>query len=154
VYGVSREGTDNTQVVGHIEARTGRCVVFPNYMQHRVAPFQLADPTRPGHRKIICFFLINPQHSILSTANVPPQQESWIQRSLDSTFAGTLPEEALDSIRAMAGATTHDQAKDVMTQLMQERKGSDVFAKFLTEEVSLWYVVGPRRSRLHIYLMG
>ncbi|KAF0703297.1 hypothetical protein AaE_015438 [Aphanomyces astaci] len=154
VYGVSREGTDNTQVVGHIEACTGRCVVFPNYMQHRVAPFQLADPTRPGHRKIICFFLINPQHSILSTANVPPQQESWIQRSLDSTFAGTLPEEALDSIRAMAGATTHDQAKDVMTQLMQERKGSDVFAKFLTEEVSLWYVVGPRRSWLHIYPMG
>ncbi|ETW06491.1 hypothetical protein H310_02734 [Aphanomyces invadans] len=137
VYGITREGCDNTQVVGHVVAATGRCVVFPNFLQHCVAPFELADPTRNGHRKIVCFFLINPDHSILSTANVPPQQESWTRPRMDSAFAGTLPDEALDAIRTMSGVMSHAQAKEYMLELMEERKNSSVFAQFLTEEVSL-----------------
>ena len=55
----------------------GRLVTFPNTVQHRVAPFALADPTKPGHRKILALFLIDPHRRVISTANVPPQQAEW-----------------------------------------------------------------------------
>ncbi|KAL1941005.1 hypothetical protein VTO73DRAFT_7641 [Trametes versicolor] len=44
------------QELGHIVAEEDKCVAFPNIYQHRVDAFQLADPTRPGCRKILCFF--------------------------------------------------------------------------------------------------
>ncbi|KAI9761705.1 MAG: hypothetical protein M1840_001736 [Geoglossum simile] len=37
-----------------------RLLTFPNTFQHRVGPFRLADPTKPGHRKILAFFLVDP----------------------------------------------------------------------------------------------
>jgi hypothetical protein len=45
--------------------------------QHRVSPFELADPTKPGHRRFIALWLVDPHRRIISTANVPPQQRSW-----------------------------------------------------------------------------
>ncbi|KAI0365920.1 hypothetical protein BV20DRAFT_702200 [Pilatotrama ljubarskyi] len=39
---------------------------------------QLADPSKPGYRKILCFFLVEPLTKILSTSDVPPQQEAWL----------------------------------------------------------------------------
>ncbi|KAJ4315638.1 hypothetical protein N0V94_005835 [Neodidymelliopsis sp. IMI 364377] len=45
--------------------------------QHRVSPFELADPNKPGHRQFIALWLVDPHKRIISTANVPPQQRSW-----------------------------------------------------------------------------
>lgn len=45
--------------------------------QHRVSPFKLADPTKPGHRRFIALWLVDPHYRIISTANVPPQQSAW-----------------------------------------------------------------------------
>ncbi len=50
------------------------CLVFPNFLQHHVPGFSLRDKTRPGHRKILVFFLIHPGHRVLSTKHVPEQQ--------------------------------------------------------------------------------
>jgi hypothetical protein len=50
--------------------------------QHRVSPFKLVDPTKPGHRRFIALWLVNPTNRIISTANVPPQQMSWYLESL------------------------------------------------------------------------
>lgn len=50
------------------------CLVFPNTFQHKVSKISLADPTKNGSRKILVFFLIDPNHRIISTANVEPQQ--------------------------------------------------------------------------------
>ena len=50
--------------------------------QHRVSPFELADPTKPGHRRFIALWLVDPHKRIISTANVPPQQLSWWAESL------------------------------------------------------------------------
>jgi hypothetical protein len=50
---------------------------FTLYSQHRVSPFELADPTKPGHRRFIALWLVDPHKRIISTANVPPQQRSW-----------------------------------------------------------------------------
>ncbi|KAF5652098.1 hypothetical protein F25303_3571 [Fusarium sp. NRRL 25303] len=46
-------------------------------LQHRVSSFKLQDPTKPGHRRFIALWIVNPHRRILSTANVPPQQKDW-----------------------------------------------------------------------------
>jgi hypothetical protein len=43
-----------------------------------VGPFQLADLTRPGHRKILALFLVDPNIRITSTENIPPQKYDWL----------------------------------------------------------------------------
>lgn len=55
--------------------------------QHRVSPFKLADPTKPGHRRFIALWLVDPNRRIISTANVPPQQMDWFTDSIFGTDA-------------------------------------------------------------------
>lgn len=98
VYGLEDEDALN-QVLGSVATPAGRCLAFPNVLQHRVSPFRLADPTRPGYRKILAFFLVDPAEKIVSTSDVPPQQP-WSETS----------------------TMTLDQAKAYREQLMQERK--------------------------------
>ncbi|MFG2997454.1 DUF4246 domain-containing protein [Streptomyces sp. NPDC048340] len=98
VYGLEDEDALN-QVLGSTSTPAGRCLAFPNVLQHRVGPFGLADATRPGHRKILAFFLVDPSETIVSTSDVPPQQP-WSDTS----------------------TMTLEQAKDYREQLMQERK--------------------------------
>ncbi len=98
VYGLENEEALN-QVLGSVPTPAGRCLAFPNILQHRVGSFRLADPTRPGYRKILAFFLVDPSERIVSTSDVPPQQP-W---SPTSTM-------------------TLEQAKSFREQLMQERK--------------------------------
>lgn len=50
------------------------CLVFPNTFQHKVSKISLIDPTKNGSRKILVFFLIDPNHRIISTADIEPQQ--------------------------------------------------------------------------------
>ncbi|MBT1093426.1 DUF4246 domain-containing protein [Streptomyces chartreusis] len=98
VYGLEDEDALN-QMLGSVSTPAGRCLAFPNILQHRVGSFRLADPTRPGYRKILAFFLVDPSEQIVSTSDVPPQQP-W---SPTSTM-------------------TLEQAKSFREQLMQERK--------------------------------
>lgn len=98
VYGLENEEALN-QVLGSASTPQGRCLAFPNILQHRVGSFRLVDPTRPGHRKILAFFLVDPSEEIVSTSDVPPQQP-WSE----------------------ASTMTLEQAKAYREQLMQERK--------------------------------
>ncbi|WP_374777450.1 DUF4246 domain-containing protein [Streptomyces sp. NBC_01310] len=79
VYGLEDEDALN-QMLGSASTPAGRCLAFPNILQHRVGDFRLADPTRPGHRKILAFFLVDPSETIVSTSDVPPQQP-WSETS-------------------------------------------------------------------------
>jgi Protein of unknown function (DUF4246) len=45
--------------------------------QHSVSSFRLKDPTKPGHRRFIALWLVDPYQPVISTANVPPQQLDW-----------------------------------------------------------------------------
>jgi hypothetical protein len=87
IYG-DEEGLVN---VGSVRARTGQCVGFPNVLAHKVEPFQLADATRPGYRKTISIFLVDPALSILSTSRVPPQQAHWAPYPVASTGGSPCP---------------------------------------------------------------
>ncbi|GAB2872826.1 hypothetical protein GCM10022245_04590 [Streptomyces mayteni] len=98
VYGLEDEDALN-QVLGSTLTPAGRCLAFPNILQHRVGSFRLTDPTRPGYRKILAFFLVDPSKRITSTSDVPPQQP-WSDTS----------------------TMTLEQAKNYREQLMQERK--------------------------------
>lgn len=98
IYGLEEDAALN-QVLGAAQTRAGRALAFPNILQHRVAPFRLVNPSRPGYRKILVFFLVEPSVTITSTSDVPPQQP-W---SPTSTM-------------------TLEQAKEYREQLMQERK--------------------------------
>ncbi|MFE4208941.1 DUF4246 domain-containing protein [Streptomyces goshikiensis] len=98
VYGLEDEDALN-QTLGSASTPAGRCLAFPNVLQHRVGSFRLTDTTRPGHRKILAFFLVDPSESIVSTSDVPPQQP-WSDTS----------------------TMTLEQAKEHREQLMRERK--------------------------------
>ncbi|KAF8173761.1 hypothetical protein K438DRAFT_1771934 [Mycena galopus ATCC 62051] len=55
----------------------GRALAWPNVYRHRVVPFRLLDPTKPGHRKILAIFLVDPSiEPILSATNIPSQQQT------------------------------------------------------------------------------
>lgn len=65
------------QNYGSVETKEGRLLAFPNVFQHRASPFELIDKTKPGHRRFIALWLVDPHVRVISTANVPPQQQNW-----------------------------------------------------------------------------
>lgn len=71
------EDETKCQVIGDVVCRDGRLLTFPNTLQHRVYPFELENKTKPGHRKILALFLVDPNIRIISTAHVPSQRRDW-----------------------------------------------------------------------------
>ncbi|RDW92924.1 DUF4246 domain-containing protein [Aspergillus mulundensis] len=124
--GYHDEGSSITQELGGVSCRTGRLLTFPNTLQHRVSPFSLADRSKPGHRKILALFLIDPNRRIISTANVPPQREDWCNNWIEAAnnvLASRLPVELQDMIHENLDFTpmTMDEAKAYRQELMDER---------------------------------
>ncbi|KAJ3562998.1 hypothetical protein NP233_g9227 [Leucocoprinus birnbaumii] len=113
------------QELGGIQAREGRLVTFPNILQHQVQPFRLVDPTKPGHRKILAFFLVDPNIKIISTANVPCQRQDWREELvLESSVLAKLPAELRDIVVKSRDEfpISLNEAKVVREELMEERK--------------------------------
>lgn len=78
--------------------RTSASSFVANVYQHRVAPFQFADPSKPGHRKIF-FFLVNSTFKIPSTSDVPPQHAKWVLDEIaKAPMMQKLPQEPFDVI--------------------------------------------------------
>ncbi|KAF7898749.1 hypothetical protein EAF00_005195 [Botryotinia globosa] len=73
------------QNYGSVETRQGRLLAFPNVFQHKVSSFRLEDPTKPGHRRFIALWLVDPTLRVISTANVPPQRLDWWVDSVSGT---------------------------------------------------------------------
>ena len=118
--------SDVIQDVGAVLTRPNRSLFFPNLYQHHVSPFRLDDPTKPGHRKILALFLVDPSIPVISTANVPPQQRHWWERQVNfkKTSIGQLPPEIRDSVFSQNGLPMDEKrAKLVREELMQERSG-------------------------------
>ena len=123
------------QDIGDIITKTHRCVAFPNLYQHQVQPFHLEDPSRPGHRKILVLFLVDPTRRIPSTTDVAPQQREWVAEAMreagpNSVFA-KLPVELLSMIsKENDGTMTRLEAEKYREELMKERT---VFVEVNTE---------------------
>lgn len=94
------------QNYGSVNTCEGRLLAFPNVFQHRVSPFELVDKQKPGHRRFIALWLVDPHQRIISTANVPPQQQDWLVESAfgksvdeQQTAAEKLPAELVQLLR-------------------------------------------------------
>jgi hypothetical protein len=120
VYGFPKDfGKSNwnsgqiTQELGSVASEEGRLITFPNTLQHKVSPFSLANPSQPGHRKILAMFLVDPHHRIISTANVPPQRQDWrLEPKDDHSDAQNL---------SSLGSISMEEAKAYRAELMVER---------------------------------
>lgn len=129
VYGLPDDvdgfgGDDITQDLGGVLCKEGRLLTFPNTVQHRVSSFSLADPSKPGHRKILALFLVDPHRRAISSANVPPQREDWGQerQELVDQALSQLPAELRNMVEKDFGSMmTMEEAKKLRLELMEER---------------------------------
>ncbi|EGF81717.1 hypothetical protein BATDEDRAFT_87222 [Batrachochytrium dendrobatidis JAM81] len=119
VYGIINRESRRNQYIGLLELPNGRCVVYPNRYQHKEQSFELADPTQPGHCKILTFFVVNPACRIVSTAHVAPQQPQWYNSSLDKT--PILPELWNDATQYIQGVQSPTKAKHYRDELTSDR---------------------------------
>ncbi|KAI0750447.1 hypothetical protein C8Q74DRAFT_1374035 [Fomes fomentarius] len=122
-YGFGRDDALNQQL-GHVVAEEDKCIAFPNVYQHRVDAFELVDPSKPGYRKILAFFLVNPDTPILSTTDVPPQQQDWVLQALEMAPAlQKLPQGLFDIIagHVKGSVISRTEAEIHRARLMEER---------------------------------
>ncbi|XP_021952983.1 uncharacterized protein LOC110849833 isoform X2 [Folsomia candida] len=109
-----------------IETVPGRSVVFKNSVSHRVAPFELDDPDKPGHRKILGFFLVDPGARILSSARVPCQQWAWYLGQVKDVLVQLLPPEMVELVVSFLPRGNqyldNEEAKNLEKEMRDERK--------------------------------
>ncbi|KAH6909370.1 hypothetical protein BKA70DRAFT_1188541 [Coprinopsis sp. MPI-PUGE-AT-0042] len=115
------------QEVGSVETREGRLLTFTNILQHRVKPFELVDKTKPGHRKILALFLVDPNVRVLSTAHVPPQQSDWWRKSIREDTKNPINSLPVELQEHVYGDVDDfpiglDEAKRLREEFMEERK--------------------------------
>ncbi|RAQ52011.1 hypothetical protein AFGD_006375 [Aspergillus flavus] len=82
----------------------------------------------PGHRKILALLLVYPYLPIISSSNVPPQQEKWAterERSIRQALR-PLPQELKDMVYDDLDTRymTMDEAKAFRLELMEERSAA------------------------------
>lgn len=73
-------GFDDSVInLGHVETKPRRCVVFSNELQHKVEGVHLPETAQGTHkRRILCFFLVNPDLHLPSSKGIVPQQKRKI----------------------------------------------------------------------------
>ena len=105
------------------------------FYQHRVEPFELADSTKSGRRRILALFLIDPSVRVLSTTDVPPQQADWALDEVGkASVMGKLPQELYDMVLGYTaeGLMSREEAERHRALLMEERSN---FVHMHNEEV-------------------
>lgn len=105
-----------TSNVGSIDSIKDRVIIFPNTFQHHVDAFELEDSLKPGYRKILCFFIVDPQDDhVLSTKSVPPQQKEWVEsEEIMEKFFPTVDTKDVNTL-------TWSEATELRDALMKER---------------------------------
>ncbi|KAJ6013642.1 hypothetical protein N7540_008233, partial [Penicillium herquei] len=131
IYGLTDtdpyDETQATQNLGSVVCRQGRLLTFPNVIQHCVSPFSLEDRSKPGHRKILALFLVDPHLKIISTANIPPQQEDWGKEKthlVGGMLSSRLPAELQHMVHnegILQPLMSTEEAKRLRLELMEER---------------------------------
>lgn len=129
------------QNLGSVTCLQGRTVAWPNTLQHQVQDFELVDPTKPGIRRILVFFLVDPAVRVLrygivcvktkrslfhpqSTAFVPPQQQDWFTEfAVNNKIIPGMPRDVQGLIASQnEWHFPHEKALQVRLDLMEERK--------------------------------
>jgi Protein of unknown function (DUF4246) len=108
-------------------------LVFPNIYQHAIGKFELKDTSKPGVRKILVFFLVDPTARIISTAKVPPQSTSLGDIALRENLVTKLPIEIAEIVLDRLGyQMTLEEARAHRSELMKERSvATDVVTEMI-----------------------
>ncbi|KAK9415968.1 hypothetical protein SUNI508_09928 [Seiridium unicorne] len=122
----SRELRDEpaVQTLGSVGTSQGRLLAFPNTLQHKVEPFELVDKTKPGHRRFLVLWVVDPYYRIASTRNVPPQQHDWwAPEGYDKIDFSAFPPEIRSMVTDQVGEWPMglETAKKLRLELMSER---------------------------------
>jgi hypothetical protein len=125
VYGTeSMQDEPAIQELGSVKTTQGRLLAFPNTLQHCVAPFELVDKTKPGHRRFLVLWLVDPHYRVCSTANVPPQRHDWwLEMVRGNANFGKMPQEVVDMVMRNVEdwPMSLERAKELRLELMRER---------------------------------
>ncbi|KAJ1953548.1 hypothetical protein EC988_002926 [Linderina pennispora] len=143
-YGIEVDDNLNamlSQELGGVECLNSRCICFPNIYQHQVSGFKLRDPSKPGHRKILAFFLIDPSMRIPSIKVVPPQQQDWwAEKLLGLPRFGSLPLTIKDCLfEQIEWPISLEKAREERLKLMAERSTNNetVTSMYFEQEFNL-----------------
>ncbi|KAI4729247.1 hypothetical protein E4T49_03038 [Aureobasidium sp. EXF-10728] len=128
ITGFKNDDDELIQNLGSVLCKEGRLLAFPNVLQHNVGSFELQDKTRPGERKILALFLVDPHVRILSTSKVPPQRKDWWANELREQREhidrlNTLPNELMEKVFGDVAdfPISMEAAKEFREELMEER---------------------------------
>ncbi|KAL4253409.1 Protein of unknown function DUF4246 [Abortiporus biennis] len=122
------------QELGGVSTPCGRVLAFPNIYQHCLTPFTLKEKSKPGHRTILVFFLVDPTKRITSTLDIPPQQiasfpDQWVPPELLDDIEEKLPVELRmevmkNLINGNGGRINFGlkEAEEFRLELMKERR--------------------------------
>ncbi|RKO90253.1 hypothetical protein BDK51DRAFT_52462 [Blyttiomyces helicus] len=131
------DGLKTNVFMGTIPTPAGRILTFPNTLQYKVAGVSYpASATPPATRKILCFFFVDPDLPITSTADVAEQQ--WetvgpeIYAVIDEAFRRTRPQVGcpilvFELIASFAGLdrVRWDDALRAREEVMAQRSADD-----------------------------
>ena len=67
--------------LGHFPTEEGYLLVFPNCHIHKISKMINNSADQDVRRRIVVFFFINPEHRIISTADIAPQQNTMRHRT-------------------------------------------------------------------------
>ena len=117
------------QNIGSVRTPQGRLITFPHTMEHRVEPFELADPNLPGYHRSVVLYLVDPHYRVCSTRNVLPQQFHWWAEALSDEFVKLgVPREISTEItrRTDDWLMGMDEATKHRLEMMKEHRWMDV----------------------------
>ncbi|PWN33664.1 uncharacterized protein FA14DRAFT_64352 [Meira miltonrushii] len=144
LFGHVQRGDDSVQSMyvqlGHLSTPSKRAIVFPNTMQHKLSPFKLINPTKPGHRRMIVMFLVDPDCRITSTAEIAQQQCN--EREAAFAFGTTVDE--LPNIQL--GNLTFDISDLIMREVLGKSK--EAFEEFKKIEQRKKEAMGKKRQQI------
>ncbi|RFU81038.1 hypothetical protein TARUN_1131 [Trichoderma arundinaceum] len=117
------------QNIGSVAMPQGRLITFPNTMEYQVEPFQLEDPSLPGHHRFVKLYLVDPHYRVCSTRNVPPQQKHWWEGAAsDELVKLGMPREIISEITRATDDWLMDieETKKYRLEIMKEHRWSDM----------------------------
>ncbi|KAH6979175.1 hypothetical protein EDB82DRAFT_247320 [Fusarium venenatum] len=157
VYGTALSGGDCLQQYGSVETKEGRLLAFPNVFHHCVSPFELQDKTKPGHRRFIALWLVDPHTRIINTGNVPPQQHSWwmekafgnldAEKSIPHPVAKIVSEAAPDHSGIQAAVERGTPLPAELMSMVQKEAGESAMPMTLQEAKEHRLKLMQERSR-------
>ncbi len=116
-YGIEREWVAN-QYLGSVPTIQDRVLVFPNVYQHQVQSFRLVDAKRPGYRKILALFLVDPgAKDVPDTSTFDIQRHDWVRPLL----VRHVPDVLADIILEYFSDGTFENAKVNMEKMIKMR---------------------------------